>query len=118
MCDTSFFGTDVASLPSQKGTSRNTTKRKFLSDERRNINKIRMQVAMKTDLDNAQISSLQKFPLYIDSQNNHYEADLLSNYTLKPIPFSSWIKTTHNKNQLNKNCIGRLLPSNRKRKLN
>ena len=47
--------------------------------------------AVKTDVDHAQITSLQHFHLYLDCQNNHYEVDILRNSTFKPIPYSSWI---------------------------
>ena len=48
--------------------------------------------AVKTDIEQSQINHLQHFPLYLDCQNNHYEVDFLSTSTLKPIPYSHWIK--------------------------
>ena len=48
--------------------------------------------AVKIDIDQSQINNLQHFPLYLDCQNNHYEVDLLSASTFKPIPYSHWIK--------------------------
>ena len=48
--------------------------------------------AVKTDIEQSQINSLQHFPLYLDCQNNHYEVDLLGTSTFKPIPYSQWIK--------------------------
>ena len=48
--------------------------------------------AVKTDIDQSQINNLQHFPLYLDCQNNHYEVDLLSTSTFKPIPYSHWIE--------------------------
>ena len=48
--------------------------------------------AVETDIDQSQINNLQHFPLYLDRQNNHYEVDLLSTSTFKPIPYSHLIK--------------------------
>ena len=48
--------------------------------------------AVKTDIDQSQVNNLQHFPLYIVCQNNHYEVDLLSTFTFKPIPYSHWVK--------------------------
>ena len=45
---------------------------------------------MKTDIDQSQINNLQHFPLVF--QNNHYEVDLLSTSTFKPIAYSHWIE--------------------------
>ena len=54
--------------------------------------RIQCKSAVKTDIDQSEMNSLQQFPLYLDCQNNHYEVDLLGKSTFKPIPYSSWIK--------------------------
>ena len=54
--------------------------------------RLQFKSAVKTDIDQSEINSLQHFPLYLDCQNNHYEVDLLGKFTFKPIPYSSWIK--------------------------
>ena len=36
---------------------------------------------------------MQRFPLYLDCQNNHFEVDLLGTCTFEPIPYSHWIKS-------------------------
>ena len=43
--------------------------------------------AVKTDINQSQINNQQHFPLYLDCQNNHYQVDLLSTSTFKPIPY-------------------------------
>ena len=48
--------------------------------------------AVKTDIDQSQINNLQRLPLYLDCQNNHYEVDFLGTSIFKPIPYSQWIK--------------------------
>ena len=48
--------------------------------------------AVKIDIEQSQINHLQNFPIYLGCQNNHYEDDLLSTSTFKPIPYSHWIK--------------------------
>ena len=55
--------------------------------------RLECKYAVKTDIDQSQINNLQQFPIYLDCQNNHYEVDLLSTSTFKPIPYSHWIKT-------------------------
>ena len=64
--------------------------------------RLQCKYAEKTDVDQSQINNLQHFPLCLDCQNNHYEVDLLGTSTFKLIPYSSWRKRTHNKNQSNK----------------
>ena len=54
--------------------------------------RLECEYAVKTDIDQSQISNLQHFPLYLDCQNNHYQVDLLGTSTFKPIPHSQWIK--------------------------
>ena len=54
--------------------------------------RLECKYAVKTDIEQSQINSLQHFPLYLDFQNNHYEVDLLGTSTFKPIPYSQWIK--------------------------
>ena len=44
--------------------------------------------AVKIEIDQSQINSLQHFPLYLGCQNNHHEVDLLGTSTFKPIPYS------------------------------
>ena len=56
--------------------------------------------AVKTDIDQSQINKLQHFPLLLDCQNNHYEVDLLSTSTIKPIPCSHWIKINTQQKQI------------------
>ena len=56
--------------------------------------------AVKTDIEQSQIKNLQHFPLYLDSQNFHYEVDLLGTSTFKPIPFSHWIKSNTQKKRI------------------
>ena len=59
---------------------------------------LKCKYAGKTDIDHSQMNNLQHFPLYLDCQNNHYEVELLKTSTIKPIPYSSWIKNnTHQK---------------------
>ena len=41
--------------------------------------------AIKTDIDQSQMNNFQHFPLYLDSQNNHFEAYLIGTSTFKPI---------------------------------
>ena len=65
--------------------------------------RLQCKYAVKTDIDQSQILNLQHFPLCLDCQNNNYEVDLLRKSTFKPIPYSSWNKTTQSKNQSNKN---------------
>ena len=50
--------------------------------------------AVQTDIIHAKINNLQKFPLFLGCQNNHYQVDLLENSTFKPIPYSAWIKNS------------------------
>ena len=54
--------------------------------------RLECKYAVKTDLDNSQMNSLQYFPSYLDCPNNYYEVDLLKNSIFKPIPYSSGIK--------------------------
>ena len=54
--------------------------------------RLEYKYAVKTDIGQSQINQLQQFPLYLDCQNNHYDVDLLSISTFKPIPYSQWIK--------------------------
>ena len=54
--------------------------------------RLECKYAVKTDIDQSQINNLQHFPLYLDCQNNHDEADLLGTSTFKPIPYSQMIK--------------------------
>ena len=54
--------------------------------------RLECKYAVKTDIDQSQINNLQHIPLYLDCQNNHYEVDLLSTSTFRPIPYSHWIK--------------------------
>ena len=54
--------------------------------------RLECKYAVKTDKDHSQINNLQHFPLYLDSQNNHYELDVLGTSTFKPIPYSQWMK--------------------------
>ena len=56
--------------------------------------RLECKYAVKTDIDQSQINNLHYFPLYLDCQNNHYEADLLGTSTFKPIPYSHWIKNS------------------------
>ena len=48
--------------------------------------RLERKYAEKTDIDQSQINNLQHFPLDLDCQKNHYEVDLLSTSTFKPIP--------------------------------
>ena len=54
--------------------------------------RLQCKSAVKTDIDQSEINSLQHFPLYLNCQNNHYEVDLLGKSTYKPIPYSTCIK--------------------------
>ena len=54
--------------------------------------RLEYKYAVKTDIDQSQINSLQHFPIYLDCQNNHYEVDLIGTSTFKPIPHSQWIE--------------------------
>ena len=54
--------------------------------------RLECKYAVKTDIEQSQINNLQHFPLCLDCQNNHYEVDLLGTSTIKPIPYSHWIK--------------------------
>ena len=56
----------------------------------------------KTDIDQSQINNLQHFP---DCQNNHYEVDLLETSTLKPIPYSQWIKTNTQQKRIKQHSL-------------
>ena len=67
--------------------------------------RLECKYAVGTDIDQSQINNLQHFPLYLDCQNNHYEVDLLSTSTFKPISYSHWIKITLNKKKQNSNYI-------------
>ena len=50
--------------------------------------RLERKFAVKTDIEQSQINNLLHFPLYLDCQNNHYEVDLLSTSTFRPIPYS------------------------------
>ena len=52
--------------------------------------RLECKYAVKTDVDKTQTNNLQHFPLYLDSQNNHYGVDLLGTSTFKSIPYSHW----------------------------
>ena len=65
---------------------------KFYLAENETSPRLECKYAVKTDVEQSQINSLQHFPLYLDCQNNHYEVDLLGTSTFKPIPYSQWIK--------------------------
>ena len=65
---------------------------KFYLAENETSPRLECKYAVKTDIEQSQINSLQHFPLYLDCQNNHYEVDLLGTSTFKPIPYSQWIK--------------------------
>ena len=65
---------------------------KFYLAENETSPQLECKYAVKTDIEQSQINSLQHFPLYLDCQNNHYEVDLLGTSTFKPIPYSQWIK--------------------------
>ena len=54
--------------------------------------RLECKYAVKTDIDQSQINNLKQFPLYLDCQNNHYEAQLLGTSTFKPIPCLHWKK--------------------------
>ena len=69
--------------------------------------RLECKYAVKTDIDQSQINNLQHFSLYLDCQNNHFEVDLLTTSTLKPIPYSHWIKNNTKKNELIFNHIKR-----------
>ena len=62
--------------------------------------RLECKYAVKTDIDQSQISNLHYFLLYLDRQNNHYEVDLLSTSTFKPIPYSHWIKNNTQQKRL------------------
>ena len=65
--------------------------------------RLECKYAIKTDINQSQVKNLQHFPLYLDCQNKHYEVDLVSTSTFKPIPYSHWIKIILNKKQSNNN---------------
>ena len=69
--------------------------------------RLECKYAVKTDIDQSQINILPHFALYLDCQNNHYEVDLLSTLTFKPIPYSQWIEniTQQKKQQPHKKDI-------------
>ena len=75
---------------------------KFYLAENETSPRLECKYAVKTDIEQSQINSLQHFPLYLDCQNNHYEVDLLGTSTFKPIPYSQWIKNNTQQKQ-NKN---------------
>ena len=54
--------------------------------------RLKCRAAVKTEIDKSQIKKLQSFPLYLDYQINHYEVDLLSTSTFRPISYSNWNK--------------------------
>ena len=60
---------------------------KFYLAENETSPRLECKYAVKTDIEQSQINSLQHFPLYFDCQNNHYEVDLLGTSTFKPIPY-------------------------------
>ena len=62
---------------------------KFFLAKNEKSPQLESKFAVKTDIENAQIHNLQPFPLCSDSQNNHYDVELLGNSTFKPIPYSS-----------------------------
>ena len=60
--------------------------------------RLECKYAVKTDIEQSQINNLQRFPLYLDCQNNHCEVDLFGTSAFKPIPYSHWIlKNTQQK---------------------
>ena len=61
--------------------------------------RLECKYAVKTDIDQSQISNLQHFPLYLDCQNNHYEVDLLGTSTFKPSTGTS--KSNNNRGKKN-----------------
>ena len=63
--------------------------------------RLKCKYAVKTDINQSQIKSLQHFPLHLDCQNNHYEVDLLGTSTFKPIPYSHWIKNNTQQKRIN-----------------
>ena len=70
---------------------------KFYLAKNKTSPRLECKCAVKTDLDQSQINNLQHFPLYLDCPNNPYEVDLLDTFTIKPIPYSHWIKIVLNK---------------------
>ena len=72
--------------------------------------------AVKTDIDQSQINSLLYFPFYSDCQNNHYEVDLLSSSTIKPIPYSHWIKNNTHQKQIKQQPHKKPFSINRKKR--
>ena len=54
--------------------------------------RLECKYAVQSEINQSQINNLQLFPLYLDSQNNHYEVDLLVTSTFKTILYSHWIK--------------------------
>ena len=79
-------------LPTRKTTVEIPKNIKFYLAKDETSPRLECKYAVKIDIDQSQINNLQHFPLYLDSQNNHYEVDLLVTSTFKPIPYSQWIK--------------------------
>ena len=79
-------------LPTRKTTVEIPKNIKFYLAKDETSPRLQCKYALKTDIDQSQINNSQHFPLYLDSQNNHYEVDLLGTSTFKPIPHSQWMK--------------------------
>ena len=83
--------------------SRKTTveipQKNFLAKDKTS-SRLECKTAVKTNIDQSQINSLQHFPLYLDCQNNHYEVDLLDKSSFKPIPYSNWTKNNTQQKQI------------------
>ena len=60
--------------------------------------------AVKTDIDQSQINNLQ-FPLYLESQNNHYEVDSLVLPRLSQFHIHIGSRILLNKNELKNNHL-------------
>ena len=81
---------------------------KFFLAKDKTSPRLQCKYAVKTEMEQSHMNTLQNFPLYLDCQNNHYAVDLLGTSTFIPIPYSSWIKTIHSKNHSNKNYIKKI----------
>ena len=60
--------------------------------------RLKCKYAVKTDIDQSQINNLQRFPLYLDYQSNHYEVYLLRTSTFRPIAYSHRNKNNSQQN--------------------
>ena len=54
---------------------------KFFLAKDENSPQLECKSALKTDIDQSQLNNLQKFPPYLDCQNNHYEVGSLGKRT-------------------------------------